>query len=352
MQRRAFWFVSLFPVVSVLAAGCNDLGTCDDPARGRTTVNYGSKGVVYTGQAILLNSCASGCHSSGAKGGARQGAPAGLDFDLQPITTPTPGPVVSGADGGIVAVQVDAVQVAGLRARQRKVFDERELIWEQVDKGLMPPVDTFRNLMNIFRTVFGADGACTRGDSLESLDLDTTREELRNWLACGTPIVETSSALLPFAQPGANAAKPDTAAGAAAYAGATGYQYPECKVDVAPGGPTFEDVYNNVLASSAYGCTPACHGTGAAMGGFDIGNIDTAYTTLLGANGQGGATSCSPMNPAPFVKPGDPTGSYLITKLGGGGTLCMSLMPLGSATGISSADLDIIRQWIMAGAMR
>jgi hypothetical protein len=349
MRRSAIWAASALSAVGLLAAGCNDLGTCDDPAKGRTTVEFG-RGVAYTGQAILLTSCAAGCHLSTAKGDARRGAPAGLDFDLAPITNPAPGPAVT-ADGGVVGVQVDAQQIAGLRARQRKVFDEREAIWEQVDKGLMPPLPTFKNLMNIFRTRFATDASCTRGESLG--DLDKAKADFRNWLACGTPIVETFSNLLPYGQP-AGMDPADTAAGAAAYAGSTGYQYPECKSDVGPGGPTFEQIYNNILASPVYSCTPACHGTGVAMGNFDIGTIDTAYTVLLGANGQGGATTCPGVVPV-YVKPNDPGASYLVAKLGGGGTLCPApnnaLMPLGSS-GISAADLDLLRQWIMAGAMR
>jgi hypothetical protein len=351
MQRRAFWSVSLLTAGALFSAACNDLGTCDDPARGRSTIKYGSKGVIYTGQAILLTSCANNvCHSSVAKGDARKGAPEGLDFDLRPISDPAPGPVVMGPDGGIVAVQVDALQVAGLRARQRKVFDEREDIWEQVERGLMPPDDAFENLAQVFRTMFSADGACPMGMPLGTLD--NAKEELRKWLACGTPIVEASSSLLPFAQPAASAGPEERAAGAAAYAGATGYQYPECAGGSGGDGgtaPSFTDIYNGILAGPSYGCL-GCHGTGIAMGGFDIGTIDKAYTTLLGANGQGGATTCT-TNPAPFVRPSDPTNSYLVTKLGGSGALCGDRMPLGM-NGISASDLDQLRQWIMAGAMR
>lgn len=345
MQRSSVWLVSLCASVSVFAAGCSEsVGSCEDPLGGRTTVGY-DRGVAYTGQVILTTSCATGCHSSLAKGADRRGAPAGLDFDLRPITTPAPGPVVPGSNGGIVAVQVDPNQLAGLRARQRKVVDERDSIWEQVEKGLMPPQGGLA--LNVMRTMFGQDGSCTGMAGLA--DDAQAKLQLRNWLACGAPLVETYSALLPVAAP-ANAV--DQAAGTAAYSGTVGYQYPECKMDVLPGGPTFQQVYTTVLSSATYGCaTAACHGTGGSAAAYiDLGTAEKAYMALLGPTGQGGTptTPCA-TNPAPHVKPGDPAGSYLIAKLGGGGAFCGSQMPIGPP--LSAADLELVRQWIAMGAM-
>src|SRR5688500_7897877 len=95
MQRRvpsAPTLITLLAGLSALTAGCNDLGTCDDPARGRRTVKTGSgpDQVMYAGQAIMQRSCATGCHSSKTSGGGRQGAPAGLNFDLAPIESGDP----------------------------------------------------------------------------------------------------------------------------------------------------------------------------------------------------------------------------------------------------------------------
>src|SRR5262245_48660454 len=99
MQRSTLWSYSLVSALSVLAPACSgDVGTCDDPTQGRTTVAYG-RSVAYTGQAILLATCASGCHSSAARGAARLGAPADLDFDLRPIDNPPPGPALVGVNG-------------------------------------------------------------------------------------------------------------------------------------------------------------------------------------------------------------------------------------------------------------
>jgi hypothetical protein len=341
MQRRGFWFVLLPALVSVLAAGCDDLGTCDDPARGRTTVKVGTT-VMYAGQAIMLRSCANGCHSSGAKGAFRRGAPAGLDFDLNPIEGST---LLRAPDGGVVAVTVDGVEASGLRARQRTVFDERELIWEQVDKGLMPPESGLKALIGIVRAAFASDGTCPETGELGNLD--NAKPELRNWLACGTPIVETNSPELPLVVPATTAAAQERAAGAAAYAGATGYQLPACKGG--GGGTSFEDVYDDVFV--AEGCSAGiCHGGSAPIAGFDLGTIDKAYASLLGA-GQGAPQTCG-TNTDVYVKPGDPDGSYIMAKIKANAAKppCGGYMP--NENGASAGAAALLRAWIMEGALR
>jgi hypothetical protein len=353
-RMRENWLRSagLFAAFTALALGCNDLGTCDDPLNGRTPVKVGPD-IMYAGQAIMLVSCAAGCHQSTAKGAARAGAPEGLDFDL--ALAPA-GATIPGPDGGVVGVQLNNLDVAGLRSRQRKVFDERELIWEQVDKGLMPPTDSFKAaISNVLTFMFGADSsACPAGMPLGTFD-QAGKVELRKWLSCGTPIVETNSAMLPFVSvpPTSDAGAPEKALGALAYAGAVGYQIPACG---APGGgdggmgATFDQVYNNVLLKASYACV-GCHNS-TPIGGIDLTtSADIAYRNLLGADGQGADPICATATTVQ-VKPGDPAGSFFYTKLGGGGTLCGTLMPPPPSPQISAADLELVRAWIAAGAMR
>jgi hypothetical protein len=357
MQRCAVWFGSSLSALSLLAAGCNDLGPCDDPLNGRTPVKVGPD-IMYAGQAIITTSCANRiCHASTAKGETRQGAPAGLDFDLAPKPA---GAVIPGPDGGVFAVQLNNTDAAGLRSRQHKTFNERELIWQQVDKGLMPPQDSFKQLIGVLGFRFASDRSCPELASLGTLD--SAKQELRDWLACGTPIVETSSSQLPFVYvaPDADAGVPERAVGALAYAGAVGYQLPTCGSapvgDGGSAGPRFGDVYTNVIQKSAYACL-GCHTGSPSLGGIDLGTPDIAYMNLLGANGQGATTRCSMSpfvnNKRVMVKAGDPANSYFVSLLGGSeaGPPC-ELMPQGSTTGIEAADLAIVRQWIMAGALR
>src|SRR5262245_25829433 len=70
-----------------LASACKDseLGACDPEAAEQLV--YGRGGLIATkGQALVHDSCgnAAFCHSAGATGHARFGAPAGMDFDMLP----------------------------------------------------------------------------------------------------------------------------------------------------------------------------------------------------------------------------------------------------------------------------
>jgi len=356
MQRRALFALSLLAAAASLAAGCNDLGSCDDPERGRKTVQFGGE-VMYAGQAVMLRSCATGCHSSAAKGGGRQGAPAGLNFDLIPLKS---GELVKDDEGTVTGAQIDPIELGGLRARQRKVFDEREGIWEQIDTGLMPPGDlgaTFKDLMKVVGVTFDpAAKGCTQGEALGTLD--NAKEELRNWLACGTPIVETNSPDLPFAAVSADAGAAETAAGTYAYAGQAGYQYPAC--EPAPGGGdggvdggagvTFAQVYA-IMESTDNVCS-ACHGGAMPMGNFDMGDtIDEAYAALVGS-GDGAMSTCAAK--PKYVVPNDPANSYILAMVddkASGRCAGKSLMPLGS-NGMTDAELKTITDWINGGALR
>lgn len=309
--------------------------------------------LVFTGQAIINKTCAP-CHVSTVAAAGRQGAPAGLNFDLIPL----PGiSTVAGANGGVAGVTLDPTKLAGLRTRQRRVYDLREMIWDQVDKGLMPPgknASGIASLTNLVKSAFGMDGTCTKGAALVSLDDAADREAFRNWLACDVPIVEASSDQLPYKALPAGSTPADSAAGAAYYSVAgtsVGYQYPSCGGGGSDagtgGGVSFDKIYNDVLSKPSYTCL-ACHGGTAPMGMFDIGTIDKAYTTLLGT-GQGGKTTCA-MSPV-YVKPGDPNSSYLLNMLVMSKTRCTpNVMPLGGM--MDAADIDLITQWIMAGAPR
>lgn len=350
MQRSAYLSVALLISAALFNSACDDdLGSCTDPARGRTTVVDSSGQLMFTGQAVINTSCAP-CHGSTAKGVGRKGAPAGLDFDLFPLTGTT---TVTDSSGNIQGVSLDPTQLAGLRTRQRKVFDERALIWDQMQKGLMPPTDTYESLMGFVKSVFGSDGKCTRGAALTTLDAST--EDFRQWLACDAPIIEATSDKLPYKPLPAGASPADSAAGAAYYSipgVSVGYQYPSCGGGSSGGPATFDQVYNNVLAKASNLCL-SCHGGSAPMGNFDIGTIDKAWTTLMGANGQGGMTTCE--LGSVHIKPNDPNNSYLLNKVVPAKMRCAAspaVMPYGSTTGLPQADVDLITSWINAGALR
>lgn len=355
MQRSDLWTVALLSTVAVLSIGCSDLGTCDEDTEGRTTVTYGTQ-FMYTGQAIITSACATGCHNSGVSAKSRHGAPGDLNFDLYPL--PAGAPIYSGgASGTPVAVQVDSKQLEGLRARQRKVYEMRESIWDQVEKGLMPPkgIGAYESLIAIKRAVFGTDTKkCTATAALTTLSAH--KEELRTWLACGTPVVETTSEQLPYKELEADASVADKAAGTGYYATAqrVGYQYPACMPSGGGGdggvsAPSFHDLYGTVFATCA-----SCHLPKGLNDAVDFSSEDAAYTSLLGANGMGRpqVATCS-TNTAPYVTPGDPSKSYLLAKMdktGMSGVHCLDLMP--QPGGSDASSVSMVRAWIAAGALR
>jgi hypothetical protein len=332
---RTLLVAAVAPLVFVLL-GCNDLGTCTDPQQGRVPVLTAAGSVMYAGQAILSQSCANGCHSSVATGGLRVGAPKELDFDLNPLTATGTITVESPEGPQIVGTTDDGDAMSGLRRRQRKVFDLRELIWEQVQDGLMPPSGvgaSFKSLSPGNSFTSAGMGDCTRVEPpYAGLNSSSTKKVLQQWLACGAPIVEMNSNMIP---------KP--------VGGTVGDQYPACEEDLPP---TFENVYSAVFEGG--GCTAmGCHGMGAGVqAGFDLNTIDIAYMEMVG-DGTGADSTCVTEPGGPLQKmvvPGDPDASYILTKLGEPvGVLCGLVMPPTGVT-LPADRINLLREWIMVGA--
>ncbi len=160
-------------LVSCLWMACGDeLGECDRPAAKQLV--YGRNGLVATkGQALLHDSCgnAAFCHSSKAEGKDRYGAPSGLDFDTLPSPIHWP-----------------------------KVVDHRAEIWSAVLDGTMPPDGVGLRVVGNNEWSFDPE----RRDASERLGPLTSKEgkgALRNWLACGAPVV-TETEIPVWAQPG------------------------------------------------------------------------------------------------------------------------------------------------------
>jgi hypothetical protein len=342
-------FVAPAIVTTVLALqGCQDVGKCKDPMiEARVPVLDGQNRVMYAGQAILLTSCSSGCHSSTAKGVDRKGAPEGLDFDIEPLSA-TSVETSTNDEGKSVSVGVtaDTAGLAGLRKRQRKVFDTRDLIYKQVIDGLMPPPDIgagFRDISKINRFTRDSEGCTRKEGELTAVNQSSGRETLREWLACGAPIVEITAPQCPDMN-GDGSPDPDGKCLPTAVAGTVGDQFPECPVQLEA---TFENVYAAVFEGA--GCTNgSCHGAPAKTSNFDLSSIDAAYTQLVGSDRKGAPQPCA-ANPVPYVTPGDPDKSYIVPKCTAGSTnICGGTMPLGGA--LSPALLKLLSDWITAGA--
>lgn len=102
-------------------------------------------------------------------------------------------------------------------------------------------------------------------------------------------------------------------------------------------GATFSGHVQPILTTRC--ATPGCHGSMVPAAGLDL-TEGVARDNLFAMSTQ---------NPdIPFVTPGNPTNSYLMTKLTGDG-FAGQRMPLGAAP-LSQEDLDIVRLWISYGA--
>jgi hypothetical protein len=344
MKRKAV--TGALCALITIAAGCSeDVGDCfQGGARGLDTVLNGGH-VEYGGQAILNNACATGCHSSSATGKARNGAPAGLDFDLRPVAASSATESAENDNGRSYAV-LDRDTINGLRERQRKVFSERNLIWQQVRDGLMPPDGMFESFKRAVTQIIDTDEAspCTRGAAFGDIDSKQAQDVLRNWLACQAPIVESYGG-------------PTEVNGTA---GQAGYQYLSCSGTQQPGdggagdagdggggepsGPSFDTIYEDILAGT--GNCALCHP--GVNDSVDLTDVDTAFADLV----EDTAAKCGTK---PYVTPGEPENSYLIDLV----TLTqpcpsktdVSRMPDGLQA-MSEDDVQVLRDWITAGATR
>lgn len=167
-----------FPVGTV-AANPRCPGACD-PVAARAVVyravetdpaHLGDDLLVpaYAGQAVVFNTCTGSCHASSATGMARLGAPAELDFDLDPIATAT-----------------DTAALDVLLTNHHRILDHGGAMWGSITGGTMPPGPV--GLDQEQRAFTWPDST----ELLARLSEPAGREILRNWLACGAPFVDRS----------------------------------------------------------------------------------------------------------------------------------------------------------------
>lgn len=155
------------------AGGClPHSGECDEELARRVVYTHEDGLPAYAGQALVQSSCGDGsfCHAEAALGSERYGAPGGLDFDL--------------------ALAETAEEVERLRRGQRQVYRWRRQVLAEVTSGDMPPGEAGRL---VARVGVYAD--------LPPLAGPEGIETLRNWLACGAPVVERTSPYPPGVEP-------------------------------------------------------------------------------------------------------------------------------------------------------
>jgi hypothetical protein len=318
---------------SALLSGCpatvGDTCTSEDLARARR-VAYSSDGLpAYEGQALMITSCggASYCHTQTPTSSTvpRYGAPADLDFD----------PLI--VDGAPDEQEAQARLLAAVGAIHR----HRDAVYASVVSGVMPPrgrppVPDLREAAAAYRTYAGASDMT--GTPLPAIQTTEGEEILRNWLACGSPVVERTSepaTILPCTQ---NSDCDVTRA---------------CDLDLGecrPVGdvvarrateltPTWSSIHANVIRPSC--ATVGCHIGASSFNMLDLSDRAMAYEALTTRDATAGCGMRS------YVTAGDPSMSVLIDKIQVMPS-CGGRMP---PSGLSAETVAVITEWVMNGAM-
>lgn len=297
--------VPCFALVTVTAAGCaEDLGTCQMNAA--TQVVYAGNGTpYYAGQALVQASCAEGvCHSVYAENANRKGAPHGLNFDVAPLTASS-----------------SPANASALRDGISHVRDHAASLWGEITAGTMPPGEAGDRGEQQWRALDRAGNV--QVTPLTGITSDVSKSTVRNWLACGAPLVAGVT-------------------GAIADATSLGDLVAPLE-NSSMGGPTFENVYNTVLSSCK-----TCHNPSTIMVGIDFSSPTTAFSTLIEqsafAGGDPGKCGSAPQK---LVTPGDCEQSLIYMKLRANPP-CGDQMPLGQP--LPDADIQLLCDWIDAGA--
>ncbi len=347
---------------TLAGAGCRaELGECDQFAA--TQVVFLDTGVaasaqngvpMYAGQALMHSTCGSGlfCHTSDATDEERYGVPEGLFFDVH-----------YGCDEG--PCETDDEGIARLSASQGTIVDYARAILTSVRNGRMPPggvgldivaqagrfriVDVARaQTFSLYTQEVPCDhplASCGPGETTQEIETpylpmvgtSEGNEILRNWLACGAPVVESTTA--DVASPPGSSCSVGSGVG---HAGDCVYRIVQAPV---PPEPTWTSIYDVVIRPL---CGESCHGTGTPNfvdeSQLDLSSATLAYDNIVGQEAKGEA--CAGMGT--LVVPGDSASSLFVDKLTPD-PLCGDPMPSRSAI-LPEAVLAPIRAWIDAGA--
>ncbi len=314
---------ALTALAMMFASGClPGAGECDE--RAATELAYDEFGTpAFVGQALVVESCAAGfCHASGIEPEKRNGAPAGLDYDVATAST-----------GDDLA---DLRSVA-LRAAQFRILQQYGMVLDQVRSGQMPPGghawDDYQASATAHYTRPGPDGAPI---ALPSIRSPEGQEALRNWLACGAPVVERT-------EPRSD--------GLPNPAGFTVSACDQTCVD-----PTWPALYAALIEPSC--ATPLCHAGGLPAGKLDLSdtatNVDTraarVFARLFDANGGPAPAQgllCQ-QESIPLVTPGHSDQSLFYLKVADSTPACGVRMPVSSS--LSTQRICALRAWIDCGA--
>lgn len=389
--RLAFTFGALVPVAACLP----DLGECDygqatelvfqDDLASCASLDNGRP--MYAGQALVMASCGNGeyCHSPGIDRGARLGAPASLDLDVG----------LACADhacedsGSTESGRIDAAARERLAANQRAVVAHARLILDSVRDGRMPVggagSSTVRNPPHFRRIPYtdptlvdvelrwrrdpafsGTLTDCYRTPEEMPADVrphfdfwpllpdvasDEGKEILRNWLACGAPVVEAASEPLVGDAPGKSCSASDAA-------GHVGLCLAGVDPPLVTPLPTWSSIYDLVIGPL---CGERCHNprdtAHFADSRLDLSDRSLARDSMLARRSRSVCENHGWYDNGTLVKwllvdVGQPERSLLVHKLTDDWTSIPTDGRCGEPMGrLPSYMVDPIRQWIANGAL-
>jgi hypothetical protein len=307
------------PFIAFALGGCpatvGSVCTPEDQARAERLVYQADGTPAYEGQAMMLTSCGgqSFCHTQNDGADINHfGAPAGLDFDPFLVN-----------DCGEVEPQQERL----FRARNA-LYRHRNDIYASIVTGTMPPRGMTRGA-SAFRSYTSATD--TVGTAMPAINSPEGREIVRNWLACGVPVVEATTNI------GANCTTDsDCSAGTCDPGGQCVVGNIESARSGTAGGATWSSVYSGIIQPNC--ATSGCHTGATPASNLDLSSAASAYTTLTTRS------SCS----MPFVAAGNPDGSFLIDKISHPTPRCGGVMP---PSMLCSDDIASIRAWVQGGAL-
>lgn len=326
----------------LVLAGCQpDLAECATATQADNVVFLEGSGTpMFAGQALLFVGCASGtCHDSTADGVERAGAPAGLNFDVDPACE-------RGVDCAEVPDNFERLMRSGGKVRS---FDHD--ILRTLEDGSMPP----RRLASDV-TVFGSFEDGVLADPLPPINTPEGRAIVSEWLGCGSRVIEVEREIEDPMREAPGQRCDDDAGGAFC-----AYAAPIDPPDPQWAGET--GIYRRVIQN--LGCLSCHRDDGNPNWGPDEQELDLCLSSpdpasgdcdaeavrasLVGQTATGYACSGG-TDPGMHFVANDVEASFFLGKLGPD-PICGGPMPDGSDNGIPAAFLPPIEQWIMDGAM-
>lgn len=354
-----FFLLLLVP----LASGClTEVGECDESAARQvvfldtgSNVDAENGEPFYAGQALLEGSCGGGqfCHADAAEGPARYGVPRGLDFDFGLVCTDGP-------------CRPFDPEIDRLHDSQERVLEHARLVLSLVRSEQMPPgrvgADVTRRAPSFRRVSLGPGavfslrdqtfpcaelppGSCEDGQTeavienplLPSLGTSEGNEILRNWIACGAPVIESTG------EPGAYPTGGDC--GIPGEQGHTGDCIVRIPAPIEPPEQTWSSIFELVLRPR---CGESCH-TPSDQVNFELSLLDLsnqliAYTSMFEGDAKG--QECG--GQGALIVPFDPDASILLQKMERTSE-CGDPMPTGTSA-LDPSVTAVIRAWILDGA--